>query len=168
MEKDRMFCRWLKAVLLIPFNVLVVIPAIVLALSGYHWSRNHAIWLTAGSIIFVLGLGLAVWTTKLFNERGKGTALPWDPPQFLVVAGPYRYVRNPMIISVLMMLVGEALLLNSIHIFCLFILFLLGKMVYLPLFEEKSLEKRFGSSYLAYRNGVPRWIPRLRPWDGQA
>jgi protein-S-isoprenylcysteine O-methyltransferase Ste14 len=104
---------------------------------------------------------------KLFNGHGKGTAAPWAPPKFLVIAGPYKYVRNPMIISVLMMLAGEALLLNSIHIFWLLMLFLFANMIYFPCFEEKGLEERFGTGYLEYKHNVPRWIPRITPWNGQ-
>ncbi|MDR0590375.1 MAG: hypothetical protein LBG09_00750, partial [Puniceicoccales bacterium] len=60
---------------------------------------------------------------------------------------------------------AECLLLNSLALFGLFILFLLGKLIYLPFFEEKDLEKRFGQSYLEYKRHVPRWIPRLTPWS---
>jgi protein-S-isoprenylcysteine O-methyltransferase Ste14 len=100
----------------------------------------------------------------LFAHRGKGTAAPWNPPKKLVVEGPYAYVRNPMITSVFMMQIAEALLLNSWLIFGLFGLFLLGNMVYFPFFEEKDLEKRFGDDYRTYKRNVPRWIPRLTPW----
>jgi protein-S-isoprenylcysteine O-methyltransferase Ste14 len=58
------------------------------------------------------GLGLAVATVRLFVRHGEGTPAPWDPPRKLVVRGPYRHVRNPMIAGVLLVLMGEALLLR--------------------------------------------------------
>jgi protein-S-isoprenylcysteine O-methyltransferase Ste14 len=81
-----------------------------------------------------------------------------------VVAGPYRHVRNPMITSVLMILLAESLLLSSGYIFVLFFLFWAGNMIYFPFFEEKGLERRFGKNYRRYRQNVPRWIPRLSAW----
>ncbi|MDR1910427.1 MAG: isoprenylcysteine carboxylmethyltransferase family protein [Holosporales bacterium] len=159
-----MFLKWIEAVVLLPFNVLVVIPAIVLYLADYRFSMNDQGSLIAGGILLVLGLFLAGWTMLLFDRKGKGTAAPWNPPQKLVVAGPYCYVRNPMITSVLIMQVAESLLLNSLDIFALFVLFLVGNAIYFPFFEEKKLEKRFGEDYLRYKRNVPRWIPRMTPW----
>jgi protein-S-isoprenylcysteine O-methyltransferase Ste14 len=114
-----------------------------------------------GAALLAIGLFLAGWTMWLFAQKGEGTAAPWDPPKKLVVAGPYCYVRNPMIASVLIMLVAESLLLSSWDIFIWSIVFLLGNLVYFPLVEEKKLEKIFGADYLNYKFSVPRWIPRL-------
>jgi protein-S-isoprenylcysteine O-methyltransferase Ste14 len=162
-----MFWRWVKAVVLLPFNVLVILPTIVLYGTGYHWRGYDVYGLLFGVILLVAGLFLAIWTMWLFAKKGEGTAAPWDPPQKLVVAGPYCHVRNPMITSVLMLLLAEALLLNSGYIFVLFILFLVGNVIYFPLFEEKDLEKRFGEDYREYKRHVPRWIPRWSAWHGQ-
>ena len=65
-------------------------------------------WLAlfAGSI----GLGLSAWSVRIFIKFGEGTPAPWDPPKKLILHGPYRYVRNPMIIGTLLMLVAEAIL----------------------------------------------------------
>ncbi|MDR1375468.1 MAG: isoprenylcysteine carboxylmethyltransferase family protein [Holosporaceae bacterium] len=160
-----MFWKWIEAVIWLPFNVLVIIPAVVLYFTDYSWELNNFCWLIVGTILLISGLFLAGWTMRLFAEKGKGTAAPWNPPKKLVVAGPYCHVRNPMITSVLMMLLAESLLLNSWHIFILFILFLIGNVIYFPLFEEKDLRKRFGEDYEVYRRNVPRWIPRLTKWE---
>jgi protein-S-isoprenylcysteine O-methyltransferase Ste14 len=69
-----------------------------------------------------------------------------------------------MITSVLILLIAEALLLNSWHLMGLFALFLGGNMLYFPFVEEKGLEKRFGQDYLAYKRAVPRWLPRITPF----
>ncbi|MDR0580979.1 MAG: isoprenylcysteine carboxylmethyltransferase family protein [Holosporaceae bacterium] len=159
-----MFWKWIEAVVLLPFNVLVIIPVIVLYFSDYIWELNNFCLLIAGTGLLVSGLFLAGWTMRLFAKKGKGTAAPWNPPKKLVVAGPYCHVRNPMITSVLMMLLAESLLLDSWHIFILFILFLIGNIIYFSLFEEKDLEKRFGKDYEIYKRNVPSWIPRLTKW----
>jgi protein-S-isoprenylcysteine O-methyltransferase Ste14 len=118
-----------------------------------------------GIIAAGLGVALAFWTVTLFAKFGQGTPAPWDPPQKLVIRGPYRYVRNPMITGVLLLLLAETLLLQSLPIFLWLLFFFLLNNIYFPLFEERSLEKRFGADYLKYKKHVPRWIPRLTPWD---
>jgi protein-S-isoprenylcysteine O-methyltransferase Ste14 len=98
---------------------------------------------------------------------GDGTPAPWDPPQKLVIRGPYRHVRNPMITGVLLMLLAEALWFQSWPLALWMLIFFLGNFVYFPLVEEKGLEKRFGNDYREYKAHVPRWIPRLHPWYPQ-
>jgi protein-S-isoprenylcysteine O-methyltransferase Ste14 len=157
--------EWIRTIIILPVNVLVFIPAILLYCVGYRWTLNHPALLVLGVIFLLFGLSLAGWTMRLFAVIGKGTAAPWNPPKKLVVSGPYCHVRNPMITSVLTMLLAEALLLNTWWCGGLFVLFWLGNMIYFPFFEEKDLEKRFGESYLEYKRNVPRWIPRLTPWN---
>ncbi|MDR2067363.1 MAG: isoprenylcysteine carboxylmethyltransferase family protein, partial [Holosporaceae bacterium] len=159
-----MLWRWIKTVILLPLNVLVIVPLLILYFSDFHWKTQNILYLIIGTFLMIVGLFLAGWTMRLFVEIGKGTAAPWDPPKKLVVAGPYCYVRNPMITSVLIMLIAESLLFCSWHIFAWFIVFFLGNTVYFPFFEEKDLEKRFGNDYLQYKCNVPRWIPRLNAW----
>jgi protein-S-isoprenylcysteine O-methyltransferase Ste14 len=158
----------IRTIIVLPGNVLVFIPAAILWISerlGYPPK-----FVTAGQFIFWLaillasiGLGLCIWTATLFVKFGKGTPAPWDPPKKLVVRGPYCYVRNPMIISVLFMLLAEALLFHSWPIAAWLMVFFIGNSIYFPLVEEKSLEKRFGDDYREYKAHVRRWIPRLRP-----
>ena len=159
-----MLFEWIRTIIILPLNVLVFIPAIVFYFSGYRWSLNHPVLLVLGGVFLLFGLFFAGWTMRLFAVKGEGTAAPWNPPKKLVVFGPYCYVRNPMITSVLAMLLAEALLLNTWRCFELFLIFLAVNMVYFPLFEEKDLEQRFGESYLEYKCNVPRWIPRLTAW----
>ena len=111
------------------------------------------------------GLVLLVKTISLFATIGRGTLAPWDPTHKLVIRGVYRYVRNPMISGVLCILLGEATIFGSLPLFYWFVFFLLGNLIYMPLVEERDLERRFGADYTFYRQNVPRWIPRSRPWD---
>jgi protein-S-isoprenylcysteine O-methyltransferase Ste14 len=155
--------RHAAAVLLLPGVVTVAVPALIV------WRTGGSIdWLgLIGVPLIALGLLLVVSTIRLFATIGRGTLAPWDPTTRLVVRGPYRYVRNPMISGVLFILLGEAALFGSPALLLWFGLALAVNAVYMPLFEEPGLERRFGEEYERYRAHVPRWIPRVRPWDGQ-
>jgi protein-S-isoprenylcysteine O-methyltransferase Ste14 len=160
-----MIIEWIRTTIILPINVLIFIPAILLYVTGYRWVVVPSGLYVVGGILFVFGLFLAGWTMRLFAVKGRGTAAPWNPPKKLVVSGPYKYVRNPMITSVLAMLLAESLLLGSFWIFGWFVLFFVGNTIYFPMFEEKNLEKRFGESYRKYKRHVPRWIPRWTAWE---
>ena len=112
-----------------------------------------------------MGLVLMVATISLFMTVGKGTLAPWNPPQRLVVRGVYCHVRNLMISGVLLVVLGEAVLAASLPLLGLFALALIVNVVYIPLSEEPGLAKRFGDDYRTYKQNVPRWVPRLRPWQ---
>ncbi|MDR1305563.1 MAG: isoprenylcysteine carboxylmethyltransferase family protein [Verrucomicrobiales bacterium] len=155
---------WCKAVVLLPCNALITLPALVLWLTGWRLTRNEPIWLAAGGALLMVGLALAAWTMWLFDRVGEGTAAPWRPPRKLVVRGPYRHVRNPMIVSVLLMALAEALLLNAWSLAAYAAAFWAVNAVYFPLIEEKTLRRRFGDDYARYQRHVPRWLPRWTPW----
>jgi protein-S-isoprenylcysteine O-methyltransferase Ste14 len=166
--------KHLRAILLLPFMVAVVIPGVVLWLTGPDtlglWQSAPAtrVGLPAlGLLVIGLGLTLMVATIRLFVTVGEGTLAPWDPPQRLVVRGVYRHVRNPMISGVFFVLLGEATLAASLPLFVWFVLFVIANAVYIPLVEEPGLVKRFGDEYQSYKENVPRWIPRLTPWPGE-
>jgi protein-S-isoprenylcysteine O-methyltransferase Ste14 len=155
--------RHVRAIGLLPVTVTVVIPGLILWRGG----AEVAAWPLAavGVVLIALGLTLVAWTVALFARFGKGTLAPWDPTARLVVVGPYRHVRNPMISGVLTVLLGEAALFGSVPLLVWFGAAFAVNAVYLPLVEEPGLRKRFGESYDAYCDNVPRWLPRLRPWE---
>jgi protein-S-isoprenylcysteine O-methyltransferase Ste14 len=113
------------------------------------------------------GLALFGWCVSLFARVGQGTLAPWDPTRNLVAVGPYRYVRNPMISAVVLMLIGQALYLGSSAIGIWAFIFVCINHVYFVLSEEPGLEERFGEPYRVYKANVPRWLPRLKPWSGK-
>jgi len=165
-----MHWRLIKTIIVLPGNVLVFIPALILWIArdtafsaALVTADRPSFWLAlgAGSI----GFGLCVWTVTIFMKFGQGTPAPWDPPKMFVVRGPYCYVRNPMIIGVLLMLLAEAMMVQSWPIFAWMIVFFTGNTIYFPLVEEKGLEKRFGQDYRQYKAHVHRWIPRIRAWQ---
>jgi protein-S-isoprenylcysteine O-methyltransferase Ste14 len=98
----------------------------------------------------------------LFARVGRGTLAPWDPTRKLVAVGPYRYVRNPMISGVALMLLGQALFWPSVAIAIWAGLFILINHLYFIFSEEPGLESRFGENYRQYKANVPRWLPRIR------
>jgi len=155
---------WLTTILVLPLNILLFIPAFVFWLAGERPMFSGGALLVVGLVLLALGFSLALWTMVLFHACGKGSPAPWNPPKKLVIAGPYRHVRNPMLSSVFIMQIAEILLLQSWIIGWIFVVFLLGNMFYFPLVEEKSLAKRFGRPYLEYKKNVPRYIPRLTPY----
>jgi protein-S-isoprenylcysteine O-methyltransferase Ste14 len=118
----------------------------------------------AGLCLLLVGLTLFVSSLRRFATEGEGTLAPWDPPRRLVVRGPYRYVRNPMISGVVFVLFGEALLLVSVAHLMWALAFLVVNLIYIPLLEEPQLKRRFREEYVAYCRHVPRLVPRMRPW----
>jgi len=155
--------------LILPITTVVLIPYFIISNYDIHLltinSLFAGIMLIAGSMLIILGLYFVIYTNKSFLKIGKGTLAPWDPPKKLVVAKLYRYVRNPMISGILMILLGESLIFASIELFLWFATFFIVNHLYIVYSEEPELIKRFGDDYVEYRNNVPRWIPRLSPWE---
>jgi protein-S-isoprenylcysteine O-methyltransferase Ste14 len=146
--------------MLLPVPVLIVIPGLILYFFDFRCSSWSDWQLYPAILLSASGLLLAVWTVTLFSTVGKGTPAPWDPPQKLVVSGPYRYVRNPMLSGVFLVLLAETLYFQSYGIALWFAVFLIANMLYFPLFEEPGLRRRFGAEYEEYCRSVPRFIPR--------
>jgi protein-S-isoprenylcysteine O-methyltransferase Ste14 len=97
-----------------------------------------------------------------FARSGRGTLSPADPPRHLVVRGLYRYVRNPMYLSVTIIVLGEALLSDSPALAAYWAIWFVGANLFVIGCEEPGLHRRFGASYEAYTQQVGRWIPRFR------
>ena len=163
-----MFGRMAKAVLILPGTALAYIPLLI------HWfSDGWPFGVMAGTglqwalavILAVLAFTLAAKTMILFVLEGGGTPAPWDPPQRFVVSGPYRYVRNPMLLSVILLILAEAVALNSLPLLGWAVAFFLLNTVYFAFIEEPGLERRFGEDYVRYMAAVPRWVPMLRPYE---
>jgi protein-S-isoprenylcysteine O-methyltransferase Ste14 len=160
--------RQFKA-LLLPLGVVVVMPIFIIAVSGstvfginFFWPLPQVLF---GLIVCVLGIKLMSMTVRMFATEGGGTLAPWDPPEKLVVMGIYRYMRNPMITGVEVVLLGESFLLGSLGIFIWAIVFFAANTLYFHYSEEKGLEERFGQAYIDYKKNVPMWRPRTHPWN---
>jgi protein-S-isoprenylcysteine O-methyltransferase Ste14 len=158
--------RHARAIVLLPGMVTIAVPATLL-LTGEGanpgWGLGGAaaaIPVAIGAALIAAGLALWWWTVRLFARVGRGTLAPWDATRRLVVAGPYRHVRNPMISAVGGVLLGEALLFGSTELLIWLGVFLAINTAYFVLVEEPGLERRFGDEYREYRRTVPRWLPR--------
>ena len=116
-------------------------------------------------IFLIVGFFWAIWANIEIYKRGNGSPVPFKDTHTLNVvrSGPYKYTRNPMIFGYVLIWIGLGVLLNTFFLtvgFSLIILILLVLVV--KLWEEKNLEKRFGSQYLEYKNTVSFIIPFLK------
>jgi protein-S-isoprenylcysteine O-methyltransferase Ste14 len=163
-----MWFRHLLSIAILPFTVAVLVPLWIARRNGVELLPGSSApeWALqlAGVALLVLGAVFFVTSLRRFVTEGDGTLAPWDPPRRLVIRGPYRYVRNPMISGVVLVLVGESLVLRSTAHAGWAATFLVINLVYIPLLEEPLLEQRFGAAYREYCRHVPRVMPRLRPW----
>ncbi|MFQ5724329.1 MAG: methyltransferase family protein [Terriglobia bacterium] len=124
------------------------------------WRGLRLPWL--GAALLVAGGLLAVWCNALLVGRGKGTAHPFTAKtKRLVIAGPYRTVRNPMMWAVGGILIGLALTLGSVGLWFGFGVWLGFILWFVRAYEEPDMERRFGEEYRDYCRRVPRWWPRL-------
>jgi Putative protein-S-isoprenylcysteine methyltransferase len=153
--------QWFRALILLPFNVLVIIPGIILYFINFNYQVPSILQFICGLIALLCGMFLSGWSMMLFYQIGKGTPAPWAAPKHLVVQGPYKFVRNPMIIGVILILLAEALVLNTRYIFYWAVVFFILNNIYFHYFEEKQLERTFGKEYLDYKKKVPMWLPKF-------
>ena len=118
-----------------------------------------------GVILLAAGLFALVQAFVRFVVEGLGTPAPIAAPERLVVGGLYRYVRNPMYVAVLTVIVGQALILGQLVLLPYAAAFWVITAAFVRWYEEPALTRRFGADYEAYRRAVPAWLPRLRPWE---
>lgn len=135
------------------------IPALIYALDP---SRQYG--LPAGYVVICLGFILLLWCVRDFYVSGKGTLAPWCPPQNLVVVGLYRYLRNPMYLSVLSILVGWCIVSGSLILIVYTISIAIMFHLRVLRHEEPWLAEEFGEDWQSYSEAVGRWLPRFRPW----
>ena len=98
-----------------------------------------------------------------FAWLGRGTPAPIDPPKTLMVTGLNRFVRNPMYIGVELVILGQAMLFRRLSLLIYGLCVWLGFHLFVVLYEEPHLRKKFGPAYEEYCREVPRWIPRFKP-----
>ncbi len=122
---------------------------------------NPAAWPAAGFI--AAGATLYFSCLWVFATVGQGTPGPWDAPRCFVAVGQYAWVRNPIYIAALLVVVGEAWLFQSLPVLIYAAALALGFQLLVVGYEEPTLRHRFGADYEAYRQRVPRWIPRAHP-----
>ncbi len=112
--------------------------------------------------LWLLGGVVLLWSFWNFLAQGRGTPAPVDPPRELVAAGFYRYVRNPMYVAVLSLLLGHFLWFGYWNLLVYALLVFVAFHTFVTLYEEPTLKRKFGASYEDYLRKVPRWLPRFR------
>jgi protein-S-isoprenylcysteine O-methyltransferase Ste14 len=151
--------RSLFFIAVIPGTVAGAIPWLLLQSSGEAVRLVPSLWLI-GLLPLLAGLVLFFWCNGLFTFVGKGTLAPIDAPIYLVKAGPYRWIRNPMYVAVLTIILSEAILFHSLSVAGWALAFGTFLLLWVPLVEEPVLRAQFGESYETYLQTVPRWAPR--------
>jgi protein-S-isoprenylcysteine O-methyltransferase Ste14 len=140
--------------------VLVFLPARVLSWSGIVQPTAIGPAQVTGILVGAAGAVFALWCIGTFIVIGRGTPAPFDPPRRLVVAGPYRFVRNPMYVGAALALGGAALFYGSWVLLAYCAVFVLITHLFVLFYEEPTLSSTFGSEYRCYCERVPRWWPR--------
>ena len=146
---------------LLPGTVTVVIPYWIISSKGSATFSNHPTRYLGAPLMLIGAAGL-LWCIWDFFSKGRGTLAPIDPPKHLVVQGLYRYVRNPMYVSVVTILFGEAILFMSASVLIEAGVFICLAYLFVVFFEEPALRRQFGESYETYVRTVGRWFPRSK------
>ncbi|MDA8354362.1 MAG: isoprenylcysteine carboxylmethyltransferase family protein [Firmicutes bacterium] len=120
-----------------------------------------------GVLMLLAGVSVLIQAFVRFVVEGLGTPVPIAPPSRLVVGGMYRYVRNPMYVALIWVVVGQALILGQLPLLLYGAAFLLISATFVRWYEEPKLKRQFGADYEVYRRAVPAWWPRLRPWNSE-
>ena len=152
-----LFLRALAALLVLPGTFAGIIPALIV--SADRWRGDgHA----TGMAPLVAGFIVLLWCVRDFYVAGKGTLAPWDPPKHLVVIGLYRFVRNPMYVGIMLLLIGWTVIVGSPLLGGYALLIAIAFHLRVVLYEEPRLRSQFPQAWAEYATTVPRWLPRLR------
>ena len=146
------FLRALLAFLALPGIVAFLIPATIVRGDPVSFGG-------AGVAVFGLGVLALLWCVASFYVSGKGTLAPWSPPRHLVTTGLYRFSRNPMYVSVLLVVAGWAMLFRSPLLAGYAVLLALAFHLRIVFGEEPWLARTHGEAWLLYKRSVPRWLP---------
>jgi len=148
---------------------LVVEPGVVAGLvpwglTGWKVARPPLIIAVVGYVMLIAGVVVLMHAFVRFVTEGVGTPAPVAPTRHLVIGGLYRYVRNPMYIAVALTIVGQAMVLGRPVLLVYALVFGVTVGSFVHFYEEPTLTRQFGAEYDAYRDAVPAWLPRRRPW----
>src|SRR3989344_7972625 len=137
---------------LLPFASIKINDFFVLPVISYP------VFKAFGLILFLAGVLLIIYSTKLFFILGKGTPVPIEPPKKLVVNGVYKYSRNPIYLSYFLIFLGYFFFFGHLTLLVYFIIFVTGTNLLVAFYEEPILKKRFGKVYEDYLQKTSRWF----------
>jgi protein-S-isoprenylcysteine O-methyltransferase Ste14 len=141
------------AFLVLPGTVAYAVPLLLAP-----WEREQRPWQLLGPMLVLAGTILLLFCVREFYLAGKGTLAPWAPPQDLVVSGLFRWSRNPMYVSVIVVLLGWSIWFASPLLFAYAAAVSIAFHLRVLLYEEPRLAETFGEAWCDYRDRVPRWL----------
>lgn len=146
---------WSIILVVFPYLITIVEDKLGIARLKFPFQKPVSV------VLFVAISSIGVYSSYIMSRIGKGTPLPLDHAKYLVILGPYAWVRNPMAVSGVGQGLAVALFLGS-PLVALYALMgsLIWQLIFRPL-EEENLAERFGEPYEGYKNAVKCWIPRL-------
>jgi protein-S-isoprenylcysteine O-methyltransferase Ste14 len=145
---------------------LILVPGLLIGYFPYAVSVHDIELISLGVLeyfsvpFWLIGWAAMLWCFWNFMIMGRGTPAPIDPPRELVVVGLYRFVRNPMYVAGILVLIGWLLWSPSLSLLLAPFIFFGAVHLFVTLYEEPTLKKKFGAAYEAYLQRVPRWLPR--------
>lgn len=145
---------------------LIFVPGLLVGYVPFAFLMNGS-YIETGPLVYlalplwVIGGCMILWCFWDFLVKGHGTPAPMDPPKELVVTGLYNFVRNPMYVGVLLMLIAHFLWFGYWSLLMYTGFFFLAFHIFVLSYEEPTLKKKFGADYEDYLERVPRWMPRL-------
>jgi len=146
----------------------ILVPGLLIGYVPYIISITDTELISLGIIAYLaipfwlIGTAAMLWCFWNFLVYGKGTPAPFDPPKELVAVGLYRYVRNPIYVAGTITLLGWTLWLPSLSLIVAPLIFFTAAHLFVTLYEEPTLKRKFGASYEEYLKRVPRWIPKFK------
>ena len=152
----------LKSIIFFIFAPGVVAGYIPLALLRRGPQAETGIFAYLAFPLWLIGLVMLLWSFWDFLVKGRGTPAPIDPPKELVATGFYRYVRNPMYVGVLAIIIGHFLWFRYWNLLIYAIVVFIAFNTFVTYYEEPTLKRKFGAAYEDYLKKVPRWIPRFK------
>jgi len=142
--------------------LLVFVPDQILAPAGIVRPASIGLIQIVAMLVIVAGAALAIASILTFAFIGKGTPAPFDPPRKLVIAGPYRWVRNPMYIAPASCCSAPRCSMAPLELVLYTIIFWSMAHLFVLFYEEPVLRRKFGTDYDAYTATRRRWMPRWR------
>jgi protein-S-isoprenylcysteine O-methyltransferase Ste14 len=156
---------WIGTILFLlvaPGVIAGLIPWWITGWRGANWAGPLPT--IGGALLIALGVGFVLSAFARFVTEGRGTPAPVAPTEKLVIGGIYRYVRNPMYLSVASVILGQALLFGNWPVLVYAALFMVTVFAFVHLYEEPTLLETYGEEYERYRANVRGWMPRRTPW----
>ena len=161
-----LFLKNLIFTVAVPGSVAVWIPLWIATARGGTLGGTWSLRQSLAWIPVLVGAGIYLWCVWDFATFGRGTPAPIDAPRRLVVRGLYRYVRNPMYVGVLTMILGWCGFFSLGALWRYLLLVAIVFQLVVLVIEEPMLRRRFGAEYERYGRAVRRWIPG-RPYHSE-